>query len=92
MRPRPDSVFIVQSKGVNEFLRFPPEKTKGLVYDHQKAAVLEAQKMLSRSEPDMALVVLPTGCGKTGVAVLIVISSNIKNLYVLTNEHAHTFL
>ena len=54
------------------------------MYDHQKAAVLEAQKMLSRSEPDIALVVLPTGYGKTGVAVLAAYALSAKRVLVVT--------
>ena len=40
--------------------------------------------MLSHSEPGIALVVLPTGCGKTGVAVLAAYALSAKRVLVVT--------
>ena len=66
----PPSVFNTQSQAVFKFLN--SEKAATRVHQHQIEAVLAVNKYLrdSTTKKNIALVVLPTGCGKTGVAVL----------------------
>lgn len=72
-RIKRSSVFNEQCEGIIEYLqkeltRIPPES---LLHKHQIEAVFKAKDQLDNpEESDIAIVVLPTGCGKTGVAVL----------------------
>ena len=68
----PQSVFNTKSHSMVKFLE--GENWKERLYAHQVEAVLKLRDHFDRQQnnpnPDPALVVLPTGCGKTGVAVL----------------------
>ena len=55
------------------------------LYDHQIEAVKQVRYQLrDRQQPNIALVVLPTGCGKTGVAVLACFVLNASRVLVIT--------
>ena len=85
---RPDqkrkSVFQQLSEPICNFIHFPHNATNDFAYDHQKDAVLVAKTQLDLPTPSIALVVLPTGCGKTGVAVLAAYALNARRVLVVT--------
>ena len=72
----PESVFNTNSENMVDFLEGERRKVergeKILLYPHQVEAVLAVRDYLAnpQKKSNIALVVLPTGCGKTGVAVL----------------------
>ena len=71
----PNSVFTRQHQILTKFLYEEKERGNALkskLHKHQIDAVLAAKTQLDpdTKQPNIALVVLPTGCGKTGVAVL----------------------
>ena len=79
------SVFNIQSSQVLKFLDTDDAVTQDAVYNHQKEAVKEVKKQLDDdSKSNIALVVLPTGCGKTGVAVLAAFALDAKQVLVVT--------
>ena len=73
---------------------FLNEDIDKLIYDHQYEALVAVKRQLvdevePRVErPNIALVVLPTGCGKTGVAVLAPYVLNSRRVLVLTPSKA----
>ncbi|KAL6040815.1 Helicase ATP-binding domain-containing protein [Balamuthia mandrillaris] len=64
---RPQSVFNTQSNPCRDYIRGNcPE-----LYPHQKEALLALYQHFNNEAPNrIALLVLPTGCGKTGIAAL----------------------
>ena len=61
------------------------EDQQGDLHRHQREAVLSARGQLTDDQlPNYALVVLPTGCGKTGVAVLAAYALNAARVLVVT--------
>ena len=79
----PQSVFNTQSEGMVRFLNGPTASQH--LYQHQIDAVLSATAQLrDHMRPNIALVVLPTGCGKTGVAVLAAYALNASRVLVIT--------
>ena len=79
-RQPPQSAFNRQSQAMLDFLK--SEDAAKLIHPHQIDAVLAVRKHLK--EPNIALVVLPTGCGKTGVAVLASYVLNATKVLVIT--------
>ena len=55
-----------------------------VVYAHQVEAVMEAKTYFEKYPNGVALIVLPTGCGKTGVAVLSAYVLKAKSVLVVT--------
>lgn len=82
-REIPKTVFNIQSQGMVKFLN---DKSKALprLYQHQVEAVIAARHQLDDPRQPIALVVLPTGCGKTGVAVLAAYALNATRVLVIT--------
>ena len=85
----PESVFNTQSDSLVGFLEEQHQKhqqgEKISLYPHQVDAVLKAKEYFdSKQNPNIALVVLPTGCGKTGVAVLASYALNASRVLVIT--------
>ena len=79
------SVFNNQNSVIREFLDRPDASTSSHVWQHQIDAVKMVVKQLEdREKPNIALVVLPTGCGKTGVAVLAAYALNASRVLVIT--------
>ena len=79
----PQSAFNVQCKDLCEFLG--KEDVTNYVYQHQVEAVKVASAQLpAQDAPNIALIVLPTGCGKTGVAVLAAYALNASKVLVVT--------
>ena len=93
-RKLPQSVFNVQNAKVVQFLEDQYRKHKNgediLLYPHQVEAVLRLREYFNprvQSDPiasNIALVVLPTGCGKTGVAVLASFALDASRVLVIT--------
>ena len=91
---RPQSVFNAQNASMVQFLEDQYQKHQRgedtLVYPHQVEAVRRLQEYFDpqvQSDPNasnIALVVLPTGCGKTGVAVLASYALNASRVLVIT--------
>ena len=82
-RQVPQSVFNNQSQNLIDFLG--TNKALGHLYEHQIEAVEQVRNQLQdRQQPNIALVVLPTGCGKTGVAVLAAFVLNASRVLVIT--------
>ena len=82
-RQYPQSVFNTQCKPLSNFLS--SDNALNCVYDHQIKAVQSASEQLNNPDkPNIALVVLPTGCGKTGVAVLAAYALNASRVLVIT--------
>ena len=83
VRHVPPSVFNIHNEAVVEFLS--GDNATKCVYRHQIDAVLSARVQLrDPTQPNIALVVLPTGCGKTGVAVLAAYALNASRVLVIT--------
>ena len=83
VRKYPQSAFNTQYEPLTEFLS--SEDALKRVYRHQIEAVKSASKQLKDKDmPNIALVVLPTGCGKTGVAVLAAYALNATRVLVIT--------
>ena len=81
-QPR-ESVFNIQSQAMFKFLN--REDATTYVHQHQIEAVRAVHEQLSDpTNPNIALVVLPTGCGKTGVAVLASYVLNATKVLVIT--------
>ena len=79
----PQSVFNIQSQNMSTFLR--SEKATDYLHEHQIDAVFRIKQQLENPQnPNIALVVLPTGCGKTGVAVLAAFVLNASRVLVVT--------
>ena len=82
-RQLPQSVFNTQSQALYDFLN--SEGAATYIHQHQIDAVCRVHKHLSDpKKPNIALVVLPTGCGKTGVAVLASYVLNATKVLVIT--------
>ncbi len=75
------SVFNNQHGECTRFLE-NRDLSKQHLYVHQVDAVVAARNHLQRS--NVALVVLPTGCGKTGVAVLAAYALDANRVLVIT--------
>ena len=79
----PQSVFNIQSRKIADFVH-------GLsaikhIHLHQIEALCATENHFSDdTKPNIALVVLPTGCGKTGVAVLAPYLLNASRVLVIT--------
>ena len=87
----PQSVFNTQNAEMVKFLERQWSKHQGgekiLLYPHQVEAVLRLRDYFnpgSSQSSNIALVVLPTGCGKTGVAVLASYALNATRVLVIT--------
>ena len=79
----PESVFNKQSQALFHFLS--SEGAIKHIHQHQIGAVFAVHEHLSDpTNPNIALVVLPTGCGKTGVAVLASYVLNATKVLVIT--------
>ena len=79
----PRSVFQTRRECVDSFLL--TNKASELLRGPQIEAVRGLKRKLSSTpEPEIALVVLPTGCGKTGVAVLAPYVLNARRVLVIT--------
>ncbi len=79
-----ESVFYKNSDSLLKFLQKPETKT---IYPHQKDATLWVKDYLdddNTNPENIALVVLPTGCGKTGVAVLSAYALSASRVLVVT--------
>ena len=94
---RPQSVFNTRSTDMVDFLEGEyrrckeGEKQISSLYPHQVEAVLKLREYFDSFDPqnnpnssNIALVVLPTGCGKTGVAVLASYALNARRVLVIT--------
>ena len=82
-RQLPQSVFNTQCQSLWAFLL--RQDASNYVYRHQIEAVQSACTQLKKQDkPNIALVVLPTGCGKTGVAVLAAYALNASRVLVIT--------
>ena len=91
---RPQSVFNTRSADMVDFLegeyRRCAEGTEQIssLYPHQVEAVLTLRDYFdpqkNPNSSNIALVVLPTGCGKTGVAVLASYALNASRVLVIT--------
>ena len=82
-RQLPQSVFNTQSQALFDFLNSEGATTH--IHQHQIDAVRAVHEHLSDpTKPNIALVVLPTGCGKTGVAVLASYVLNATDVLVIT--------
>lgn len=82
---RPKSVFQIQHNNVCRFLK--KKDADKMLRPPQIQAVQCLQKKLmydAAKEPEIALVVLPTGCGKTGVAVLAPYVLNATQVLIIT--------
>ena len=86
---RDDSAFTYQHRLFmeNYFLNEDIDKR---IYNHQHEALVAVKRQLvdEIGRPNIALVVLPTGCGKTGVAVLAPYVLNSRRVLVLTPSKA----
>ena len=79
----PQSVFNTQSLALLRFI-YGKDATQ-CVYQHQIDAVKAVSEQLrTPGASNIALVVLPTGCGKTGVAVLAAYALNASKVLVVT--------
>ena len=79
----PQSVFNNQCLAIQRFLNGPDASNH--VWQHQIDAVIRVFEQLQNLQiPNIALVVLPTGCGKTGVAVLAAYALNASRVLVIT--------
>ena len=79
----PQSVFNTQCLAMLGFLDQPDASS--YVWQHQIDAVKRVREQLQNPQmPNIALVVLPTGCGKTGVAVLAAYALNASRVLVIT--------
>ena len=82
---RPPSVFNQYSQNMTMFLRNEQAVNNHYLYSHQIDAVFSVRHQLENPQnPNIALVVLPTGCGKTGVAVLAAYVLNASRVLVIT--------
>ena len=81
----PLSVFNLYSQNMTRFLRKEQVVNHHYLYSHQIDAVFAVRDQLENPQnPNIALVVLPTGCGKTGVAVLAAYVLNASRVLVIT--------
>ena len=79
----PQSVFNIQSRKIADFVH--GESANKYIYPHQIEALCATENHFSdNTKPNIALVVLPTGCGKTGVAVLAPYLLNASRVLVIT--------
>lgn len=82
---RPKSVFQIQHHNVCKFLA--KREAERMLRPPQIKAIQCLRKKLmcdAANEPEIALVVLPTGCGKTGVAVLAPYILNAAQVLIIT--------
>ena len=80
-----ESIFNKQSQKLLDFLKSEGAATVTDIHQHQIDAVLAVREYLSDpTNPNIALVVLPTGCGKTGVAILASYVLNATKVLVIT--------
>ena len=89
----PESVFNTQGDSVVKFIEDEYRKHRNgeriSLYSHQIEAVLKLREYFDNQKyypnlSSIALVVLPTGCGKTGVAVLASYALNASRVLVIT--------
>ena len=81
---QPPSVFNQNSRNLTKFLRKQQGANNDYLYSHQIDAVLSVKDQLEDPwNSNIALVVLPTGCGKTGV-VLAAYVLNASRVLVIT--------
>ena len=87
----PQSVFNTQHGGMMQLLQSLSQEGNEQVslYPHQVEAVLRLKDYFDpqinpQNRNGIALVVLPTGCGKTGVAILASYALNAKRVLVIT--------
>ena len=79
----PPSVFNLKSKKIADFVHGP--SADKYIYPHQIEALCATENHFGYDKkPNIALVVLPTGCGKTGVAVLAPYLLNESRVLVIT--------
>lgn len=81
----PDSVFMKCAEEIQEVLKEDDDK----LYPHQRRAASAIRQYFSRagSTTTPGVVVLPTGSGKTGVAVLAAYALAARRVLVLTPSH-----
>ena len=93
VKRQPESVFNTQGNSVVKFIEDEYQKHQNgeriSLYSHQIEAVLKLREYFDyqKHHPNsssIALVVLPTGCGKTGVAVLASYALNASRVLVIT--------
>jgi superfamily II DNA or RNA helicase len=83
-RVSPQSLFNVWSPKLNAFLD-RPNGPYGTLHQWQRDATVAARDFLTDpAKPDIGIVVLPTGAGKTGVAVLCAYACNASRVLVIT--------
>ncbi|XP_019853093.1 PREDICTED: uncharacterized protein LOC109582675 [Amphimedon queenslandica] len=83
------SKFRIQHSRALKFLKRSDFLEITDVHHHQKEALLAIKKQFDDiDQPNIALVVLPTGCGKTGVAVLAPFVLDSHRVLVLTPSRA----
>ena len=81
---RDNSAFTLQHRFFMEEY-FQHNNHDKCIYDHQHEALVAVKNQLDDVEqPNIALVVLPTGCGKTGVAVLAPYVLDSRRVLILT--------
>ena len=90
VKRRPDSVFNIYSEDMVKFLKDNSKVKDTSLRSHQVEAVLKVHEYFypqnnhQKGRNGIALVVLPTGCGKTGVAVLASYALNASRVLVIT--------
>ena len=76
------SRFELQSDSMNRFLNAPPPSD---IWQHQIEATKKIRDHLkNRKKPNIGLCVLPTGSGKSGIAVLAAYACNAKRVLIIT--------
>ena len=84
-----DSTFRIQHKLLLQLIQSNDASKCTDIHPHQQEALLAVKKQLDDiDQPNIALVVLPTGCGKTGVAVLTPFVLDSHRVLVLTPSNA----
>ena len=79
----PSSAFMLRGENILDFLK--SKDAEEHFYRHQITSVLAAKELLENPlKPNVALVVLPTGCGKSGVAVLAAYALKPRRVLVIT--------
>ena len=79
----PQSVFNTQSRVIADFVHGPSANKH--IHTHQIEALSAIENHFGDDKrSNIALVVLPTGCGKTGIAVLVPYLLNASRVLVIT--------
>ena len=79
----PQSVFNTQKKAIADFVHGP--SANEYIHIHQIEALCAIENHFDdNTKPNIALVVLPTGCGKTGITILAPYLLNASRVLVIT--------